>query len=32
MAKEKRVGLNVFEKYLTVWVLLCIFIGIIFGK
>jgi ACR3 family arsenite transporter len=32
MVKEKRGGLNVFEKYLTVWVLLCIVIGIIFGK
>jgi ACR3 family arsenite transporter len=32
MVKEKRIGLSVFEKYLTVWVLLCIGIGIIFGK
>lgn len=32
MVKEKKGGLNVFEKYLTVWVLLCIIIGIIFGK
>ncbi|MBA7595397.1 Arsenical-resistance protein Acr3 [subsurface metagenome] len=32
MVKEKKEGLNVFEKYLTVWVLLCIGIGIIFGK
>jgi len=32
MVKEKNGGLNVFEKYLTVWVLLCIGIGIIFGK
>ncbi|OFW53307.1 MAG: arsenical-resistance protein [Actinobacteria bacterium RBG_13_35_12] len=32
MVKEKREGLSVFEKYLTVWVLLCIVIGIIFGK
>jgi len=32
MVKEKRMGLSVFEKYLTVWVLLCIVIGIIFGK
>lgn len=30
MKKEK--GLNVFEKYLTVWVLLCIGIGILLGK
>ena len=32
MVKDKNGGLNVFEKYLTVWVLLCIVIGIIFGK
>lgn len=32
MVKEKKGGLNVFEKYLTVWVLLCIGIGIIIGK
>ena len=32
MVKEKNGGLNIFEKYLTVWVLLCIVIGIIFGK
>jgi len=32
LVKEKKEGLNVFEKYLTVWVLLCIVIGIIFGK
>jgi len=32
MVKEKNGGLNVFEKYLTVWVLLCIIIGIVFGK
>ncbi len=31
MAKEGR-KLNVFEKYLTVWVLLCIGVGIIIGK
>ena len=32
MVKEKNGGLNVFEKYLTIWVLLCIGIGIIIGK
>ena len=32
MVKEEKGGLNVFEKYLTVWVLLCIVIGIIIGK
>ncbi len=30
MKKEK--GLNIFEKYLTVWVLVCIGIGILLGK
>jgi ACR3 family arsenite transporter len=29
---EKRKGLNVFEKYLTLWVVLCIAAGIILGK
>ena len=32
MAKENKGGLNIFEQYLTVWVLLCIIAGIIFGK
>lgn len=32
MVKEKNGGLNIFEKYLTVWILLCIIIGITFGK
>jgi len=32
MAKEKQGGLNIFEQYLTVWVLLCIIAGIIFGR
>jgi len=32
MVKKRGIGLSVFEKYLTVWVLLCIVIGIIFGK
>jgi ACR3 family arsenite transporter len=31
MTEEKK-GLNVFEKYLTVWVILCIIGGIILGK
>jgi ACR3 family arsenite transporter len=30
MAKEK--GLNIFEKYLTLWVVLCIGAGILFGR
>ncbi len=29
---KKRTGLSLFEKYLTLWVLLCIGIGIIIGK
>ncbi|MDD4765118.1 MAG: ACR3 family arsenite efflux transporter [Atribacterota bacterium] len=32
MTKENQGGLNIFEKYLTIWVLLCIIAGIIFGK
>ncbi len=32
MVKETKGGLSVFEKYLTIWVLICIVIGIIFGK
>ncbi len=32
MAKEKQGGLNIFEQYLTLWVLLCIIAGILFGK
>jgi arsenite transporter len=30
--EKKPKGLNVFEKYLTVWVLLCIGVGILLGK
>jgi ACR3 family arsenite transporter len=32
MAKENQGGLSIFEQYLTLWVLLCIAAGIIFGK
>ncbi len=32
MAKEKKGGLNIFEQYLTIWVLLCIIAGIILGR
>lgn len=32
MANQNQGGLNIFEKYLTVWVLLCIMAGILFGK
>ena len=31
-AEEPRKGLNIFEKYLTIWVLLCIGAGIALGK
>ncbi|MGB2938166.1 MAG: arsenical-resistance protein, partial [Phycisphaerae bacterium] len=30
--KKEAKGLNVFEKYLTVWVILCIGVGILLGK
>jgi len=30
--KKKKKGLNVFEKYLSVWVLACIAVGILLGK
>jgi len=32
MTKENKGGLNIFEQYLTVWVLLCIIAGIILGR
>jgi len=32
MVKTNKGGLNIFEQYLTIWVLLCIITGIIFGK
>ncbi len=32
MQKEKLQGINFFEKYLTVWVALCMFIGVMMGK
>lgn len=32
MQKEKLQGINFFEKYLTVWVALCMFIGVMLGK
>ncbi len=32
MAKEKSAGIGFFEKYLTVWVLLCMAAGILIGK
>ncbi|HAN20454.1 MAG: arsenical-resistance protein [Clostridiales bacterium GWF2_36_10] len=32
MSKEKNVGIGFFEKYLTIWVLLCMAVGIFIGK
>ena len=32
MSKDKTQGISFFEKYLTIWVALCMFIGIIIGK
>lgn len=32
MTEKNQGGLNIFEQYLTIWVLLCIIAGIIFGK
>lgn len=32
MQKEKLQGINFFEKYLTIWVALCMFIGVMLGK
>ena len=32
MSKEKEVGINFFEKYLTFWVTICMVIGVVIGK
>ncbi len=32
MSKEKLEGISFFEKYLTVWVALCMVIGVLIGK
>lgn len=32
MGKEKAQGIGFFEKYLTVWVLLCMIVGVLIGK
>lgn len=32
MNKEKSAGIGFFEKYLTIWVLLCMAAGILIGK
>ena len=32
LSQQKGKGLNVFEKYLTVWIVLCIVGGIVLGK
>ena len=32
MSNEKTQGISFFEKYLTVWVLLCMAVGILIGR
>ncbi|MEC1780018.1 ACR3 family arsenite efflux transporter [Schinkia azotoformans] len=32
MSKEQNSGIGFFEKYLTVWVILCMFVGVLIGK
>ncbi|WP_138205004.1 ACR3 family arsenite efflux transporter [Haloimpatiens lingqiaonensis] len=32
MSKEQKSGIGFFEKYLTVWVILCMFAGVLIGK
>lgn len=32
MSNEKAQGISFFERYLTIWVLLCMFVGILIGK
>lgn len=32
MSKEKNVGLGLFERYLTIWVVLCMIIGVLVGR
>ena len=32
MSKEQNSGIGFFEKYLTVWVILCMFAGVLIGK
>lgn len=32
MEKNKNKGINVFQKYLTLWVLFCMIVGILMGK
>ena len=32
MAKKKSEGINFFQKYLTIWVFICIVVGVIIGK
>lgn len=32
MSKEKNIGISFFERYLTVWVILCMIIGILIGQ
>lgn len=32
MVKNKNNGINVFQKYLTLWVLFCMIVGVLIGK
>lgn len=32
MEKNKNKGINVFQKYLTLWVLFCMIVGVLIGK
>jgi len=32
MSKEKNIGIGFFERYLTVWVILCMAVGVLIGK
>ncbi|MGL4483924.1 MAG: ACR3 family arsenite efflux transporter [Anaerovoracaceae bacterium] len=32
MSKEKQKGISFFEKYLTVWVIICMLVGVLIGK
>ena len=32
MAKKKSEGINFFQKYLTIWVFICMVVGVIIGK
>ena len=32
MAKEQNTGINIFQKYLTIWVMICMAAGVAIGK